>query len=145
MIDALKIGVSGSVKVEPFPANPETYDFVNLEGAALVHYSGSSYKPRQGPAQIRQHRRFNFAVVLLVRSLRGRGGSYEALEDIRLCLQGNKFAGAGPAEIVSDRLEGEDGGVWRWRIIFGLDAPAIARTSQVPAALMRPARTGTDT
>ena len=145
MIEALKAGVSGSVKVEPFPADPDTYDFVNLDAAALVHYSGSNYKPMQGQAQTRQERRFKFAVVLLVRNLRGAGGSYDGLEDIRLAIQGNVFAGAGPAEIISDALEQEEAGVWRWRIVFGLDAPAIARpkarSNQIPSALMRPAQT----
>ncbi len=143
LINALKKGVAGSIKVEAFPANPGDYDFVNLEGAVLVHYSGSNYKRREGPSQTTQKRRFNFAVVLLVRSLRGSGGSYDALEDIRKAIQGNTFAGAGPAEIVSDQLESEQQGVWRWRIVFGIDAPAVAHPQGIPAALMRPAQTNT--
>ncbi|KQI69386.1 hypothetical protein AN189_02880 [Loktanella sp. 3ANDIMAR09] len=138
IVAALREGVSGTVKVDAFPADVMTYDFAGLDAAALVHYKGSSFRGRAGPASIDQSRRMNFAIVLLIRNLRGHRGAYHALEDIRLALQGVAFDGAGPAEIVSDALISEVEGQWRWEIVIGLDAPAIARHRRTPAAAMRP-------
>lgn len=138
IITALKEGVSGSVKVDNFPADIKTYDFAGLNSAALVHYKGSKYSARKGPATPNQKRAMEFGIVLLVRSLRGSGGAYHALSDIRLATQGVAFEGAGPAEIVSDRLITEVQGQWRWEIIIRLGAPAVARDKQLPASLMRP-------
>jgi hypothetical protein len=138
IVTALKAGVEGGVKVENFPADVLTYDFAGLDAAALVHYKGSNFQGREGPANLNQNRRMNFAIVLLVRNLRGRSGAYHALEDIRLSVQGVAFEGAGPAEIVSDALISEVQGQWRWEIVIGLGAPAVARDARSPSPLMRP-------
>ena len=141
IVTALKAGVEGGVKVDNFPADVMTYDFAGLDAAALVHYKGSNFQGREGPASVNQHRRMNFAILLLVRNLRGRSGAYHALEDIRLTIQGAAFEGAGPAEIVSDALVSEVQGQWRWEIVIGLGAPAVARVQRTPAPLMRPITT----
>ncbi|MDZ7822978.1 MAG: Gp37 family protein [Ahrensia sp.] len=54
--------------------------------------------------------------MLLIRQLRGHTGAYHALEDARLALQGKAFAGAGPAEIISDALVAESQGQWRFKL-----------------------------
>lgn len=141
LIAALKAGVEGGVKVDNFPADVLTYDFAGLDAAALVHYKGSNFQGREGPASPNQKRRMNFAIVLLVRTLRGHSGAYHALEDIRLAVQGVSFEGAGPAEIVSDALVSEVQGQWRWEIVIGLGAPAVARDARRPASLMHPVTT----
>ena len=138
IITALKEGVSGSVKVDNFPADIKAYDFAGLSAAALVHYKGSKYTGRKGPVTPNQNRQMNFAIVLLVRCLRGSGGAYHTLEDIRLATQGVTFEGAGPAEIISDGLVTEVQGQWRWEIVITLGAPAVARDKKHPASLMRP-------
>lgn len=138
IIAALKEGIEGGVKVDNFPADVSTYDFAGLDAAALVHYKGSNFQRREGPADVNQNRRMNFAIVLLVRTLRGHSGAYHALEDIRLALQGQAFEGAGPAEIVSDALVSEVHGQWRWEIVIGLGAPAVARVRRRPSAPFHP-------
>lgn len=138
IVEALKSGVDGSVKVESFPADTESYDFAGLKAALLVHYTASQYQPRSGPANPSQMRRMNFAIVLLTRSLRGDGGAYGTLEDVRRALQGESFEGAGPAEIVRDGLVREDKGQWRFEIVIGLNAPAVAQDRQRQTSLMRP-------
>lgn len=138
IVETLKSGVDGSVKVESFPADTESYDFAGLKGALLVHYTASQYQPRSGPANPSQMRRMNFAIVLLTRALRGDGGAYGTLEDVRRALQGESFEGAGPAEIVRDGLVREDKGQWRFEIVIGLNAPAVAQDRQRQAPLMRP-------
>lgn len=138
IIDALKEGVSGSVKVESFPANTDTYDFAGLKTALLVHYAASQFSPRSGPVDPNQKRRMNFAIVLFARDLRGARGAYRTLEDVRLAVQSQSFVGAGPAEIVRDGLVREDKGQWKFEIVIGLNVPAVARDRQRPAPLMRP-------
>lgn len=138
LVAHLKPLVSGQCKVEPFPADPASYDMGALNAALLIHYAGSQYQAAKGPANTIQARRMQFALVLLTRSLRGEGGAYAHLEDIRLAVQGVSFAGAGPAEIVRDLLEHEEDGVWRWQIIVALPIPAVSRESRSPAGLFRP-------
>lgn len=135
----LKASVSGRCKVEAFPNKPGEYDFANLPAALLIHYAGSQYSGAKGPASSAQTRRMQFALFLLCRSLRGQGGAYDHLEDIRLALQGEAFAGAGPAEILRDALDEEQDGVWRWQMVIALPMPAVPRRYQTPAPLMRPA------
>lgn len=143
LIVALKEGVDGRVKVDSFPADVLTYDFAGLDAAALVHYKGSNFTGREGPTTPNQKRRMNYAIVLLARTLRQPDGAYHALEDIRLALQGVAFVGAGPAEIVSDALVAEVHGQWRWEIVIGLNAPAVARDRRPASAIMRPITTET--
>lgn len=138
IIARLKEELSGSVKVVSFPNDPAKFDFANLPAAALVHYVGSKYAPREGPARIDQRRRVEYAIVLFARSLRGQGGAYTYLEDLRLALQGDSFAGAGPAEIVRDELQSEHDGVWRWWMQIALAVPAVGRPRHPQAPLMRP-------
>lgn len=135
----LKAGVSGSVKVEPFPADPETFDFAGLDRAVLVHYAGARFEARNGKPTPNQIQALEFALVLLARDLRGHAGAYQALHDIRLAIQGVPFVGAGPAEIISQELVSEGKGVWRFDTRIRLNAPAVARDRQPPAPLMRPA------
>lgn len=139
LLVVLKESVSGQCKVEVFPNDPKQYDFSGLPAALLIHYAGSRYAAPKGPANTAQARTMEFSLVLLVRSLRGEGGAYNHLEDIRLALQGRAFAGAGPAVMNRDQLMQEADGVWRWEIRIALPIPAVARTVQSPAPLMRPA------
>jgi hypothetical protein len=138
LLAVLAENVSGQCKVEVFPNNPALYDFEGLPAALLIHYAGSRFAPAKGPANTTQARAMEFSLVLLVRSLRGEGGAYAHLEDIRLAIQGRAFAGAGPATLTRDQLDEEKGGVWRWEIRASLPIPAVARNYQTPAPLMRP-------
>lgn len=135
----LKENVSGQCLVAVFPNDPKLFDFANLPAALLIHYAGSRFAQPKGPANTAQARSMEWALVLLCRSLRGEGGAYLHLEDIRLAVQGRAFAGAGPAFMTRDQLIEEKDGVWRWEIRIALPAPAVARNYQTPAPLMRPA------
>lgn len=139
LLAVLKENVSGQCKVEAFPNNPALYDFEGLPAALLIHYAGSRFAPAKGPANTSQARAMEFSLVLLCRSLRGEGGAYGHLEDIRLAVQGRAFAGAGPASLTRDQLNEEKDGVWRWEVRVSLPIPAVARNYQTPAPLMRPA------
>lgn len=138
LLAGLKAGISGQCKVEAFPNDPAQYDFSGLPAALLVHYAGSRFSAPKGPANINQARVMEFSLVLLCRSLRGEGGAYVHLEDIRLAVQGRAFDGAGPAVLIRDQLASESEGVWRWEVRIALTIPAVARNYQTPAPLMRP-------
>lgn len=141
LLEHLKESVSGQCKVEAFPNDPAQYDFSGLPAALLIHYSASRYTDPAGPANAVQARGMQFSLVLLCRSLRGQGGAYRHLEDIRLAVQGKPFAGSGPARIVRDALEEEKGGIWRWQIAIALPLQAVPRQHPVTPlqTLMRPA------
>ncbi len=136
IVDGLKAGVDGSVKVDAFPADPDDYDFAGLKAAVLVHYSGSQYTPPNGPADTSQMRRMTYSIALLARELRGQGGAYTNLEDVRKTIQGQVFNGAGPAQIIRDQLVSEVKGKWRWDISIALGAPAVARERLRPTGLI---------
>lgn len=118
---------------ESFPDDPEAFDFPTSEQAAcFVRYDRSAYagadnEPRRAYAPMRA---LTFEVVVLVRSLRGaqagRVGSYEALEAVRLALQGQSFAGATAMVPAGDELQEQKAGVWRWALRFTCRAPAVA-------------------
>ena len=120
---------------ESFPDDPEAFDFPASEHAGcFVRYDRSTYagadsQPSRAYAPVRT---LTFEVVVLVRSLRGaqesRIGSYEALEAVRLALQGRSFAGATAMVPVGDELQEQKAGVWRWasRFTCRVPAPAVA-------------------
>lgn len=141
LLEHLKENVSGQCKVEAFPNDPAKYDFSNLPAALLVHYSASRYADPKSPAGLVQARGMQWSLVLLCRSLRGDGGAYRHLEDIRLAVQGKPFAGSGPAQIVRDALDEEKAGVWRWQLVIALPLQAVPRQNPVAPlqTLMRPA------
>lgn len=121
---------------ESFPDDPEAFDFPSSEQAAcFVRYDRSTYagadsEPRRAYAPMRT---LTFEAVVLVRSLRGaqagRIGSYEALEAVRVALQGQSFAGATAMVPAGDELQDQKAGVWRWAMRFTCRVPAVAATS----------------
>lgn len=140
----LKENVSGQCLVAVFPNDPKLFDFSNLPAALLIHYAAARYAPPKGPVNTSQARSMEWSLVLLCRSLRGEGGAYAHLEDIRLAVQGQTFAGAGPAVMTRDQLMEERDGVWRWEIRISLPSPAVSRAYQQPAPLLqRPAISST--
>ncbi|MCJ8142964.1 Gp37 family protein [Ancylobacter sp. A5.8] len=118
---------------ESFPDQAENFDFpVSNEAACYVRYDRSTYagpdaEPRRAYAPMRT---LSFEVIVLVRSLRGaqdgRVSSYDALEAVRLALQGQSFGGATAMAPAGDQLQARDAGVWRWAIRFTCRAPAVA-------------------
>lgn len=136
MVARLKEALPRTItRIDAFPDDAGAYDFPERDTAAcFVRYDRSTYQapvnsPRQAYAP---ERLLTFEAVLLVRSLRGadggRIGAYDALEEIRLALQGRSFAGATAMVPAGDELQGQKGNVWRWAARFSCRAPAIARS-----------------
>ncbi|MDR6952675.1 hypothetical protein J2X65_002034 [Ancylobacter sp. 3268] len=133
-------------RIEAFPDDPSQYDFPDRDAAAcFVRYDSSSYAGQAGaPVQAyAPMRTLTFAISLLVRSMRrsdlGAVGAHDALDDIRLALQGQSFAGATAMVPISDQLEEQKGSVWRWGFRFSCKAPAVAApdTGDRPAMMNR--------
>ena len=120
-------------RIDSFPDNPEKYDFPERDTAAVfVHlsegkYAGAAGRPQQAYAPART---LTWEIVLLVRSLRGadggRIGAYPLLHDVRIALQGRSFGGATAMVPVSERLQEQKGGIWRWGMTFTNSIPAVA-------------------
>lgn len=128
----LAAGLGTSWRIEPFPAEPEAFDLASAAHIALVHYTGSRYDRPEGLGGGGQVRRPVFAVHLYLRDLRGEGGSYRAIEDVRLALEGAPAvpgAGGVGLEITRDELVEQSGGVWHWLV----EVRALVRAVPRPA------------
>lgn len=131
-------------RIDSFPDDPDAYDFPERESAAVfLRFDGSDYAGTSGSpgAAYAPSRTMTFEAVLLVRSLRGadggRIGAYDALEAIRLALQGQSFAGGTAMVPRGEKLHEQRGGVWRWAMRFSTQIPAVAAITEHAPALGR--------
>lgn len=120
-------------RVEAFDESAENYDFPQGDGGAVfVLYAGSTYSPLddQTSSAYAPRRTLHWQVFVLVRSLRGKNegtiGANEAVEAVRLALQGQSVVGATPFIILSDKLEARIENGWRWVLEFSHHIPAVA-------------------
>lgn len=113
--------------VKRFPNNPEQFDFQGFEAAALVHYGGSDYA--SGAPSSSLNRQVRIDIILLVRALHGDDthtiGLTDILDDVRLALQGETFAGARALMPQRDEFEEANSEVIRWRFSFTTILPAM--------------------
>jgi len=118
--------------IAAFDDAANNFDFQGLEAAVFVQYAGSQYSGDDtGPARIyAPARMLSWTIYALVRSLKGsEAGIISAsalLEEIRLALQGQSFAGATPMRINADRLDAQIEGGWRYIMEFTNSCPAPA-------------------
>ena len=143
----LKGKLGPAPRIEPFPDNPAAFDLASTERAVLVHYTGSRFEAAEGVGGGAQVRRPGFAVHVYVRSLRGEGGGYRLLEDVRLALQavpatGDPAAGQGLA-IVRDELAEQDGGLWHWLLEVRALVRSVPRRPVAPAPMVTGFQRGT--
>lgn len=131
-------------RIESFPDNPDAYDFPERDSAAVfLRFDGSDYAAPAGTprAAYAPSRTMSWEVTLLVRSLRGadggRIGAYDALEAIRLALQGRSFAGGTAMVPRSEKLQEQRDSVWRWAMRFTTQLPAVAAITEHAPALGR--------
>lgn len=106
------------LSVELYPDEPESYRLDHPVGALLVRYAGSKYGPLMDTNIVVQERRLGLEVTLVMRSLHGKDGITEALEQVRLALAGYAPPAFGKFVPVSDEFLGEHGGEWRYAIDF---------------------------
>ena len=136
MLAALKDQLPRTVtRIDVFPDDPEAFDFPEADTAACFlrydrsTYAGADNEPRRAYAPTRT---LTYEVVVLVRSMRGadggRIGAHDALEAVRLALQGRSFAGATAMALAGDELQQQKGSVWRWAMRFTCRVPAVARS-----------------
>jgi hypothetical protein len=136
-MERLKQRLPGRVVVELFPDKPGEFDFEGYEAAALVLYDGSRFDVGGplGEQGLREETRL--VVSLLVRSLRGEGGAYALLADIRAALHGASLAGSTALRPVEIALEREAEGVWQYRLAFAATLIAVPVKSAPGVALPR--------
>jgi hypothetical protein len=132
-VERLKAQISGRVIVEHFPDAPEQFDLEGYDAAALVLWNGDQFDAQGMRGEQGSRAAMQISVVLLVRSLRGDGGAYVLLEQIRLALQGESLAGSTGLRPVRRELERQGEGVFQYRFDFeaGLITLGGARRAQV--------------
>jgi hypothetical protein len=142
IVDRLKSKFGADWKVDHFPDAPQRYTFGARGEELLVSYERSTYGAPESMAPISQRRDAEFAVMLVVRSLRGAKGAQETIENLRKALQGWRPTapneanvqvplGMGPMIPKEDTFVGEDNGVWRFSVSFTSSAVAIQVTEPV--------------
>jgi hypothetical protein len=132
-VERLKAGLSNRVRVEHFPDAPEEFDFEGDDAAALVLWNGDQFDQAGHRGEQGSRATVQLSVVLLVRSLRGTGGAYDLLEQIRLALQGESLAGSTALRPLRRELERQDNNIFQYRFDFeaGLVTPGAARRAAV--------------
>jgi hypothetical protein len=132
-VELLRAQISGRVIVDHFPDNPEQFDFEGYDAAALVLWNGDQFDAAGIRGEQGSRAAMQVSVVLLVRSLRGAGGAYELLEQIRLALQGESLAGSTALRPLRRELERQDEQVFQYRFDFeaGLVTTGGARRAGV--------------
>ncbi len=114
----LKERLPGGVVVEHFPDKPEEYDFEGYDAAALVIYDKSTFGKEGLVGAQGTREEVRLVVVLLVRSLRGPGGAYRLLFDIRSALHGVSLAGMTGLRPVEVDLERQNENVFQYSVAF---------------------------
>lgn len=136
MIDTLKKRLPQSLaRIDAFDGAADNYDFSQADGSAVfVHYSGSTYSP--GDDQMTNayapRRTLRWQVFVLVHAMKGKNdgeiSANEAIEAVRLALQGQSVVGATPFLIVSDKLDAQLEGGRRYVLEFTHHIPAIVES-----------------
>ncbi|KAA6404488.1 Gp37 family protein [Candidatus Tokpelaia sp.] len=118
--------------IAAFDEEAQKFDFQGLQGALFVKYEGSSFTGDDtSPMRIYAPARvLTWSIYVLVRSLKGAQdgfiGANEVLEEVRRALQGQSFCGATPCKVLSDRLDAQIEGGWRFVMQFSNSCPAPA-------------------
>lgn len=99
-------------QVEPFPEEPEEYDFIHPLGAVLVQYDSADFQGDRALACTALPASLLFNVVVLTRNLRQHHGSYATLERVRRALLGLKLPGWEQVKQTRESFLAEEDGVW---------------------------------
>ena len=120
-----------SMKVEPFPDNPDNYIPTHPTGTVLVVYKGSAYGPAQATDLVIQDREMDFELTILIRNLRKHQGAYAVIEALRLGVAGWMAPGANRgARLVRDEFRGHESGIWHWAL--GIRIPTTSMPPFIP-------------
>ncbi len=116
---ALLVSAFPDLLVELFPAKPEDYRLNHPVGALLLAYPGSRCAATTLHAQaICQERTLTLGVSLVSRHLWGQDGAVALMDQLRAALLGWRYADCQPVTAVSDRLLGEQAGLWWYTAEF---------------------------
>lgn len=133
LIDA---GTDQRFAVAAMPDKPSDFDLSGRDGAVLIQYERSRFETSTVVDHIPQHRVVSFALIVLVRSLNGEGGSYRALSNVLQAVAGQRIVGSTPLELVEELLDEEREGLWRWIIRCTCIVPYVARQTPNPPSYM---------
>jgi hypothetical protein len=117
IVNKLRSDISG-LSIEAYPDSPSNYHVRHPKGAVLVHYSGSRFQPSVYDEFIAQIQQITFDIILIVRSLRGNGGAYEVMDQIRESLTGFVMTDISKFQPTEEEFITEENGIWQYGMRF---------------------------
>lgn len=116
---AVLVAAFPDLAVELFPSQPQDYRLNHPVGALLLAYPGSRFAAATLRANsVCQERTLSLSVSLVARHLWGPDGAVALLDRLRAALLGWRPADGQPLTAVSDRLLGEQAGLWWYTAEF---------------------------
>lgn len=122
--------VTHELKAESFPDDFDKFKGAIRKGALLVAYRRSTFDEPRTLNFIRQVRRAEFEVMLLVKGLRDHEGAYPHLLKISELLTGFRPKGADPLYPTEEEFIGKDGGLWIYGQTYVTSFPHIEKRPQ---------------
>ena len=118
--------------VKEYPEKPKNYLLKHKTGEILVRYDGTKYS-QVDLSEAYQEREVTVELIFCYRRLRGNGGLYAQMENVRNLLYGHKLVNAySGIQFDREELIGEDGqGVWemglklKFKALFIPTRPAL--------------------
>jgi hypothetical protein len=104
--------------VEAYPDHPSSFKMIHPKGAVLVHYSGSKFLPSLFEEVIVQERKVSYDLILLNRSLRGNGGIYDTMDNVREALTGFQTEETTKFYPLEEEFILEENGLWQYGMRF---------------------------
>ncbi len=108
------------LKIEGFPENIAEYKLIHPKGAVLVRFQGASYGSPEGNCFIQQTGTLDFNLVLMVRGLRDKNGSYNYIDSVLSVLTGYAPTDCGKMYATRVAFSGEAGGIYRYALNFSV-------------------------
>lgn len=114
------------VHIDRFPADAGNFDFAGHDAAVLVICTESSISRASTAVTAALTETLTLVCSVLVRSLDGALGAPVLIEDVRLALQGQSFAGATAIQPTGFRLIDQGEGAFQFDVSFEARMPAVA-------------------
>ena len=126
IVQHLKANIIG-LSIEAYPDNPVHYPMRHPKGAILLHYSGSRFQPSLYEEVIAQIQQIAFDIIIVVRSLRGNGGAYTIMDQVRETLTGFQINNVDKFQPIEEEFITEENGIWQYGMRFSAKTKHIEK------------------
>lgn len=123
--------------IERYHNRSKQYDLGERNAAVVVLAEGAKYAAAGLPGAAGLARKVRIVIVLIKRVEPPENAVHRLLEDIRLALHGESFAGSTGFVPVEEEFDDEEEGVGLWHISFEASLPAVPVKPQRSAGSVR--------